>query len=289
MQYEVYADLLFLINFSMDFLCLFLTARILRRRLRMIPALLASILGGLYSVIALFINTSKLLSVLTDIAVCSAMCTICFAARKQKTRQYLYAICIYLACAATLGGIMTALFNMLNKLNLEINSGGDNISSWLFLLLALVSGFAAVRGTNFLRRMPSGKTADAEIIFDGKHLTLHGMTDTGNILRDPASGKSVIITDVRATLPILPDAVRQAVVSGDVEHLGNLPPNYSGRIRLIPSETISGRRLLIGLVPDKILIHNEHGSSDVPAIFAPATLPELPNDCTAIIPGDLNI
>lgn len=288
MQQEVYADLLFLINFSMDFLCLFLTARILHHRLYPIYAISASAVGGVYSVASLFINTSVTLELAIDILVCAIICIIGFASPKQKLRQYFSIICVYVMCASALGGVMTALFNLLNKLNIPINSGGDNISSWLFLLFAAISGFAALRGANFLRRLPSGKTADVEILFCGQKLTLRGMTDTGNMLRDPIGGKAVIVTDIRSTLPLLPDAIRQAVISENIQQLHTIPPAYSGKIRLIPTRSVSGECLLIGLIPDKIIIHNNKGATNVSAIFAPAKLHDLPGDCTAIIPGELN-
>lgn len=204
MQHEVWGDLLFLINFSMDFLCLYLTARLLHRRLRPLPALGAAVLGGVYSVAALFIETSRPISLLIDAAVCALMCAVAFARRGRRWRQLLSEIGVYLASAAALGGMMTALFNLLNRLRLPKNTGGDSISAWLFLLLALISGFTAWRGTGLLRGLRSRSFAEVEIVFCGRRLTLHGVTDSGNLLRDPITGRAVIITDTHSTLPLLP-------------------------------------------------------------------------------------
>lgn len=288
MRQEVYADLLFLINFSMDFLCLYLTARFLRLRIRPALITLAAAIGGVYSVVSLFLPFGRLLTALIDFSVCALLCGVTYFSKTKKPRQFAKEIFVYILVSMALGGIMTALFNLLNKLDLPLQSGGDSISSWLFLLLAIVSGAAAMSSGNILRRMAARKIMNVRIVFDRKSVAFSGMTDTGNVLRDPASGKPVIITDIRATLPILPAEVVEAVVSGKLDSIPSLPARYAGRIRIIPSVTISGSRLIIGIVPDKIILSGEHGDKDVTAIFAPVKISSLPEGCAAIIPGELN-
>ena len=287
MRSEVYADLLFMINFSMDFLCLFITSKILRCRLKILQALAAAVIGGIYSIAILFLPFGKPTLLLTDILVCAIMCAMCFISRGTVLKQYIQSILVYLAAATALGGIMTALFNVMNRLNIPTNAGGDNISSWLFLLLAVISGFSAVKSAAFLKKKNDQKICEAEIIFENKSIVFKGMTDTGNIVKDPTSGRSVIITDMSSTLPLLPETLRQAIITGKAEHLCSLPPKYSKRIRLIPSQTISGSHLLIGIIPDRVLLRTNLGISDVSAVFAPTPLSSLPLDCNAIIPGDL--
>lgn len=289
MPHEVWGDLLFLINFSMDFLCLFLSARLLQRRLRPLPALGAAAIGGIYSVASLFLNVGRLSALLIDGAVCALMCWLAFIRRGRSLRQYLAEVGVYLAMAVALGGLMSVLFNLLARLNIPARRGGDNISAWLFLLLALISGLAAWRGTGFLHGLSSRSFADVEIVFCGRSITLRGVTDSGNLLRDPIGGRAVIITDTDRTLPLLPPGVREAVISGKLERLEDVPPRYAGRIRLIPGTTVAGSRLLVALVPDSIKLRTKKGESEVSAVFAPASLPRLPDGCRAVIPSELGI
>ena len=53
MEQTVYIDLFFLINFSMDFLGLFLAAKLLERSKRLLRLALAAIFGGIYACVAL--------------------------------------------------------------------------------------------------------------------------------------------------------------------------------------------------------------------------------------------
>ncbi len=289
MRQEVYADLLFLINFSMDFLCLYLTARFLRRRIYPALITIAAVVGGVYSVVSLFLPFGKLSTLIADAAVCALLTAITFRRRGRTSRAFLKETAVYLLVSTAVGGIMTALFNLLNRFDLPLQSGGDSISSWLFLLLALVSGVAAIKSGNILKRMASRRLLSVRIVFDKKSVTLTGMTDTGNILRDPASGKPVIITDIKATLPILPEEVSRAVLMGSVDPITEIPAKYSTRIKIIPSVSVSGSKLLLGIVPDRIILSGEHGDIDVAALFAPLSVPKMPEGCGAIIPGELNI
>ena len=74
MEQTVYADLYFMINLSMDFLCFFLTAKILSIKLHVWRALMASALGGAYAVAALFFTVGKLAALLIDMAFCACLC-----------------------------------------------------------------------------------------------------------------------------------------------------------------------------------------------------------------------
>ena len=52
MEQVVYGDVLFIINFSMDFLSLYVTAKFIHLRLRLVPAIAAAAIGAVYGVAA---------------------------------------------------------------------------------------------------------------------------------------------------------------------------------------------------------------------------------------------
>ena len=81
MEETVYADIYFLINFSMDFLCLFLTARLMSEKLRLGRISAASVFGGVYAVAALLILPSGVWAVAFDIFACVVISLIAFLKR----------------------------------------------------------------------------------------------------------------------------------------------------------------------------------------------------------------
>lgn len=286
---EVYADLLFLINFSMDFLSLYLCARFMHKPMRPLCMCCSAVIGGIYSVISIFIPWNNISFLIFDVLICFLMCTIVFYSKSSSLKQLVNSILMFIFISAILGGIMTALFNQLNRINFPLKKGGDNISSWLFLLLAAISGLTAFRGGRIFQKATTRKMVNADITFDGASISLCGITDTGNILHDPTSGKPVIITDIISTLPLLPDIIKESILSGNIDLISNIPPQYMRKIRIIPCNSISGSKIIIGIVPDKIILHTEKQKKDVSAIFAPVNIPGgFPKGCNAIIPGELN-
>ena len=142
---DVYADLLFLINFSMDYLCLYICARVLHRKMSLVKMIIAASIGGIYSVISLLLGLGGILSLTVDVAVCVAMCAIVFAEKTQRVSSTLLCSFLFVGISMMTGGAMTAIFNLLNRLELPIDSvGEDGISPYLFAILAIISGLSVL-------------------------------------------------------------------------------------------------------------------------------------------------
>ena len=118
MERVVYADILFLINFSMDFLCLYISSKILSIKLSSIRAILSATLGGVYSVLALFLPSAYGLSFIVDVGVCLLMCLVAWGKARKKGDLFVGAA-FYFAISMALGGVMTAIFNLLNRLGFD--------------------------------------------------------------------------------------------------------------------------------------------------------------------------
>ena len=112
---DVYADLFFLINFSMDYICLYITGKILKIKVTAAKYVISSVLGGLYSVIALFLNVGAILAFIIDILICIIMTAICFYHKGDKVKNIITSSLLYIGISMLIGGVMTAIFNLLNK------------------------------------------------------------------------------------------------------------------------------------------------------------------------------
>ena len=264
----VYVDLYFFINFSMDLLCLYLTSRLLSTRLSLLRGCLAAALGGIYANISLFLNFGGLLGFALDTLCLVLLCAVAFL-KKEKLRRLLPLSLVFAAVSATLGGIMTAIYYLFNRTGLFdfLRGGeGDGISVWLFAALALISALMTLWGGRGATRKMSASEVEIQITLDGKSVTLHGMTDSGNLLRDPLSGKPCIITDINKVSKIIPSCLRG---NGDMlSKIALLKGNSRRRISLIPTQTATGESMLIGLREAHILIIQEGRKKEVDAIIA---------------------
>ena len=146
MQTDVYADILFLINFSMDYLCIYITAKVLHKKIGFLRSLIAAAFGGIYSVISLFFYVTPVIAFILDCAVCAVICAIAFACGKKKLTSLCVPTFLYVGISMMTGGCMTAIFNLLNKLELPLDLiGEDSVSTYLFAILAAIAGVISLK------------------------------------------------------------------------------------------------------------------------------------------------
>ena len=285
MRVDVYADLFFLINFSMDYLCLFLSVGLLHLRKSRWRMMLASALGGIYSVIALFVSAQPWLSLGIDLAVCFCMCALCAAGRGVRAGRLLLLCGTYFGVSALMGGGMTALYNLLGRADLPLDTvQSDGISAWMFLGLASAAALIAAFGGRVFSRKTAIKTCRVHIRMDDVCCELEGLFDSGNLLCDPISGTPVIVADRCTWLAALPDGLRRAVESGGRE-MGALPQRK--RVRMVPMHTAQGSALAVALLPDEVLLETGDGKARaVQALIAPSGQP-LGGEFRAVVPTAL--
>ncbi len=284
-QREVYADLYFLVNMSMDLLCLNLTAAVTHRRARRWRVILAAAAGGGFALGVLLAGLDGALGIALDVAAAFGICAVAFAGRGMKPAGVLRTVGAYILTSVLLGGCMTALFWMLNRLNLPMDAlTEDHISVWLFALLALVSGLLTRHGGRLFGLSRRTRSATLEAVLFGRRVTLRAMVDTGNLLRDPTSGRAVILCDAERLRRILPPQVFLPV--GDPARIRfESDHNAAKKLRLIPSAAATGSALLTAIVPDSLTLTDADGSRPCGDLIALAPLGERAAGFDALLPA----
>ncbi len=262
----VYLDLLFLINFSMDFLCIYIAAKIMSARLLVARSVGAAILGGIYSCVSLFIPSGYFFTLLCDLCVCFLICAISFG---RKIGLFFSSV-VYFAVSMALGGFMTALFNLLNRLGFSSLEGADDtdgISVWLFLLLAVVSAVFTLWGGNFFKRSSKIKRAELRICEGSREKRLSALVDSGNLLREPISGRACVVINSASVQDFFDLELIRLSKNGGMESFESLPSSLKKRIRLIPTLTATGEKMLVGIRADRLFIDFEKGEREIDAML----------------------
>ena len=270
----------------MDYLCLYISAKILRRALGVRRMILASLLGAVYSVVSVFLMVAPWLALVIDLFVCIAMCTIAFHTKKQFKKTLLSSL-LYFLVSMTVGGIMTALFNLINKLNLPFDiADGDGLSVWGFALLAIIAGIFAIFGGNFIFKKKEIRDCQLKILFGGKEKIFNGLSDSGNLVRDPISDKPVIIIDRSLADGFVDNRILEDFIGG----IPNENKAYSG-MRIAPIRTVSGKSVIVLLRAEKITLTYNRGSKQESiqsdAMFALGDIGKSAEGYDAIIPYSL--
>ena len=85
-----------------------------------------------------------------------------------------------------------------------------------------------------------------DAVLFGNAITLHALVDSGNLLRDPLSGRGVIVADRDRFRNRLPQALLD----------DRFPTDHSlaCRTRLIPVKTAAGDGILRAILPDSLTV-----------------------------------
>ena len=287
MEQIVYGDLLFLINFSMDFLCLFLVARLTSRSFSFLRGAAAATLGGIYAVATLFVSTGGYFDIAIHLLICFIMCWITFFRRDECFLSMIILTAALLFSSFLLGGIMTAIFHLLNRASPPDSLfESDQMPLWLFAAIAAISSFAAFISGRFLRTKAQTEYADVEIRLGHRHTSLRAMCVSGNLLRDTISGKPVIVADSRHAVNLLP-ANMPAVGTWNWQSLNDLPPSVASRIRIIPQGSAGYEGVLLALRPDSIVIRANGVTRTADALIGFTDIKNAPIGVSAMLPPEL--
>ena len=271
---DFYADLYFLINMSMDLICFYLLASILKIKLPVKRALLACAVGGAYSVFSLIYGISGILSVICDALICLFMVIIIYLERERKVSYYIALSALYLGISMLIGGIMTAIFTFLERVGVDTDYiDGDSISIFLFAAIALVSAIASLKTTKTMSQKTNIEKCKVRLKIDSKEKIFTALVDSGNMVESPL-GRGVVFIDRKSLGDILPEDADKQFLSG------NYTSHSAGAI---PISTAAGNSICVTFKPDSLFISSDGDNGKIK---------EYESDClisiTDIQSGDYN-
>lgn len=255
MEQTLYGDVLFLVNFTMDFLTLYITASILKRKVKTLRLCLSSGIGALYGVASCFMSGSVLFLIAVNIAVSFLMCRIAF------DRRILPCCALFYGVGCLLGGFMTALFGFMKNTSgaptVYVDGSYRTLPSeiplgWMAAVAACI-GIAAIAGGRYFKKSRDLDCA-VTVITENGTFAFDGISDSGNLLSDPISGRAVIIIKKDEFLKLVPPPLLHFYENEDVAVLPDLPPLYRPSVRLVPSSSLGGDKLLLCYLPKAVTV-----------------------------------
>lgn len=250
---KVYADLTFLINFTMDFLILWATARFSRIAVTYLRLILAAFLGGIYGVGYLFTGLACLYTLPAKV-ICSFLLLI-IALYPLGWQEFKKALLNFYGISFVAAGATMAIAC------LKQNTPAGVSWSYLYLLggiaCALLIGFY---GERYLSRsiIPALLKYQVSMRFDKSFCTGEGFLDTGNGLRDPITRRPIVVAEYDLLKACLPEDFRMAMENhqDESDRLEAISMStWANRMRVIPFSSIGKKNgLLIGLRCDEMTV-----------------------------------
>lgn len=249
MSLTVYADAVFVLNFSVNYLLLRASARLGGAAIRSKRMLCAALLGASYAV-AVYLPGLRWLSAFPVKLLCAAgMLALSFGLRRSALRL-----------AAVFGGMTLALCGAVY--GVELLRGGQlhYRADALFYPVTFFSVLLTAAAVSLACRLLLPKlTFAADSILpvtlrlNGRTVRLSALRDSGNTLCDPVSGESVLTVYWKAARSLFPFALTDADLSSPAILTLRLK-DYAPR--LIPYRAVGVASGLLLAIPCEITLNN---------------------------------
>lgn len=241
----VYVDLLFWLNTAINYLLLRGSAAMGGCPARLGRMLAAAALGGLYAVAAVLPGLGWLRSMAFQAVSAAGMLLAAFGWKRSTVKQGLF----FFALSFAFGGAVLLAVQLLEPdcvlLGGRVYYGVTTPA--LLLLAGLCYGLAAMvlRGWG---THTGGDLAELELELNGGTAVLRALRDTGNTLRDPITGETVLVAQWTVLMRLLPEAaLTQADFRDPAGLLRQLADRYPAlRFRLVGYEAVG---VTCGLLP----------------------------------------
>ena len=192
MEYELYIDVLFLVNFMMDYLVLQIVRKITKCATSPFRIVISSMIGAILTciVIAMSVNSILLNTIIFHGFISIIMIKVGF---KTPNKHSFFQCLITLYCGSFLFGGVFGFFQQYMKV------------TSLFFCVA-VGSYYVVKGVWWFFRNVSLQRAtwyEVSIYFGKEDISVRALYDTGNSLREPYLGRPVSILERRSEERIL--------------------------------------------------------------------------------------
>ena len=264
---NVYADVVFLINFTMDFFILWVAGKMSGRLIKYWKLTLGALIMTLFCCAITFIGNLHMFYYLLS-TVIILIIGICAAYSPPNPVILLRLVLFSYICAFLIGGIGMGLFYIYKFNDIISNITEVTVSKFPLpiLFVSIIVFYLLFRfGGRWLesRALKRQICMAVRIFFGDRNLELNALVDTGNSLRDPINNAPVIVAEFDSVKAFLPDSVKILFYEKQENNLQNLLESaqvndFTGRLRMIPYESLGRQNgLLIGFRPDKVEIKRE--------------------------------
>ncbi len=260
----VYLESLIGVNFLADFALLWLTGRCcgVPCRLRRLAA--AALAGAGYALLFILVPGGPAFGLPGKLATAAFMLRLAF--RPRGARQWMGLSAVFAGASTAMAGVALAV----NLPHGALAAGQAIVlpartpgSLPLAFAAAAASAYGLAAGVRRLERL-HGLRVPSQVTVGTLAASFVALVDTGNELRDPISGRPVMIVESDAVRAVIPQCY-QAAMCAEGHGLGQVPAGiaagadgdedgWAGRLRFIPYRTVGRRQagLLLGFRPDAV-------------------------------------
>lgn len=270
----IYLDVILLENLCMNYIILFATGLINRVKIKVWKLFVASLIGGVYSILSfapvLEIYTNFLFKIILSVVM------VYIAFHPQNVKQLFKELIIFYLVSFAFGGCAFALLYFIRPQDILARNGV--LTGTYPIKIALLGGIVGFVIVNIAFKLIKGKLSKKDmfcnisIFINGKEKQIKVFIDTGNLLKDPISGIPVIVVEVSELEEMIPKEIvenlNEILQGKDTKVLTEIPEDYKLKFRIIPFSSLGKQNgLLLGFIADKVIINLEETKSELSNII----------------------
>jgi stage II sporulation protein GA (sporulation sigma-E factor processing peptidase) len=261
----LYLDVIWFLNFCIDYVLISLTAYILKRNASKKRILIASLLASSYVILVVYpelmVFSQPLLKFLLSIAI---MIT---AFGFKRVRFVVKNVAMFYFVSFVTGGGIFALHYFMQSdavimngvISTKSTGMGDPVS-WIFVAggIPALWYFSKKRVDDItVEKMDSSSLVKVKISIGEVIIFANGLIDTGNKLYDPISKMPVMILDMNIHGTKFPEAIQSA--AKDVLSIGTDDQEHPwiNKLRIVPYRSVGHQQFLACIKPDQIEIEKD--------------------------------
>lgn len=247
----MYVDILFVENFLINYIILYLTKRFSKNDTKNINLFFGSLCGSLY-ILTIFLSLPNIFYSFSAKIIISFL-IIAISFKIQRIADFIRLLSIFYMITFIIGGTAFALIYIVNFSFNQIIIDAIIIS---VLLIYINWGYITKRNTN------SVLIHVLKINVLNMSREIKAIIDTGNSLCDPLSNRPVIVVEYDAIKELLPEGIKKLCKNGQFNDLFKIPDvihedGWINRLRIIPFMSLGmDKGLLLGFKPDFVNVDN---------------------------------
>lgn len=253
----IYIDIVLLENLVMNYIILLGTGYIIKARIKHIKLIISSLIGAIYALLAYMEIFPIYANFITKMIL--AICMIYIAFKPKKIKGLIKELIVFFLVSFSLGGCAFALLYMIKPQEIFVK---DGVYIGVYpLKIALLGGITGFGITYISFKVVKNHITKNEIIYNAiikieeKKLEIKVLLDTGNMLKDPITGDTVIIIEKEKLYDILPLELLNNIDNFFEFDNKIIKNEYQTRLRIIPFTSVGKRNgMMVGIKADYVSI-----------------------------------
>lgn len=255
----IYIDVVLIENLIMNYIILFATGIILKKKIIHKRLILSSLLGAIYSIVAYISNLGIYSSFVLKIIL--SVLIVYIAYNPQNVKQLCKDVLIFYLSSFVFGGAAFAFIYIIKPQDILMKNGlflGTYPLKTIFLgsiiaFIIIITAFKIVR----LRITQKDIFCDLEIILNNKKIEVKAMFDTGNLLKEPITNTPVIVVEHTLLYECIPKEILdnlEKILGGDFDTVSDEIKNeYMTKLKCIPFSSLGKENgMLLGIKPEAV-------------------------------------